>query len=784
MKILLSWLRELVDLPDDLEQITKALDDLGLAVEGVEQTGESVPGVVTAKVLRTEVHPDAAKVRRVYVDAGDGVERHVWCGASNMDAGDVVALATLGTKMPDGREILKRGILGIDSEGMLCSTKELGLGEDHTGIMILDGATPLGVPLNDALGVQPDVLIDLDLTRNRPDAWGYVGVARDLAAHFGTALHAPAPSLVATGAERVAPVTLVDGERCPRFTSLVLSGVQVTSSPRWMANRLEAAGMRSINNVVDVSNYVMLEQNQPNHAYDLDTLGGGGFRIRLAADGERLVTLDGVERTLTATDLLICDANDVPIGLGGVMGGEHTEISESTSVVALEIAYFEPVGISQTAPRLGLRSEASARYERGADPYAIEVSAARFVELLRETCPDLIVHAGWVDARHDSLRPERVTTRLRLSQIERILGTAIERDTVRSLLDPIGFTTSTTDDPDVLEVVLPSWRADATAEIDVIEEVARHYGYDRLGKTVPNSIVHGHLSPVQQRRRRLRELLLGLGLTEVMPNPFLGEDDLARAGLPTEALRLANPLVAEAPILRTALRPGMLSTVAYNESHRSTGVAIFEIGHVYPPSGEQLPAEYEALAVAIAGAEAPAAVSVWREIAAELGFGCRLDQGIVPPGMHPGRSASLTQGRTVVGIVGEIHPAVLAEFDVAERVAYLELDLDIVLGAKESIPQAKPVSRFPSADVDLAFDVPDDVAAEKVDKALRQGAGKLLADVSLFDVYRKPGVEGTRSLAYRVRFQAPDRTLGEQELANARQGCIAAVEKLGATLRG
>ncbi|MEZ5255946.1 MAG: hypothetical protein R2705_03340 [Ilumatobacteraceae bacterium] len=277
-------------------------------------------------------------------------------------------------------------------------------------------------------------------------------------------------------------------------------------------------------------------------------------------------------------------------------------------------------------------------------------------------------------------------------------------------------------------------------------------------KTVPNSIVHGHLSPVQQRRRRLRELLLGLGLTEVMPNPFLGEDDLARAGLPTEALRLANPLVAEAPILRTALRPGMLSTVAYNESHRSTGVAIFEIGHVYPPSGEQLPAEYEALAVAIAGAEAPAAVSVWREIAAELGFGCRLDQGIVPPGMHPGRSASLTQGRTVVGIVGEIHPAVLAEFDVAERVAYLELDLDIVLGAKESIPQAKPVSRFPSADVDLAFDVPDDVAAEKVDKALRQGAGKLLADVSLFDVYRKPGVEGTRSLAYRVRFQVPDCT--------------------------
>ena len=320
MKILLSWLRELAELPESVEAIVDAMNSLGLAVEGTEHLGAPIPGVITARVVETERHPDAAKVHRVHVDPGTGQLLHVWCGAFNMKPGDVIPLATLGTTMPDGREILRRGILGIDSEGMLCSARELGMGDDHAGILILPGDTPLGVPITDALGIRPDVLFDLDLTRNRPDCWGHLGVARDLAAHFGSAFSPPTTDLVVVGPERVATVEILDGQRCGRFTSTVLSGVEITASPTWIANRLTASGMRAINNVVDVSNYVMLELGQPNHAYDLDTLGGGGFRIRTATAGEPMTTLDGVVRTLTEADLLICDAHDRPIGIGGDHG--------------------------------------------------------------------------------------------------------------------------------------------------------------------------------------------------------------------------------------------------------------------------------------------------------------------------------------------------------------------------------------------------------------------------------------------------------------------------------
>jgi phenylalanyl-tRNA synthetase beta chain len=782
MKVLLSWLREYVDTGDDVDAIAAALTSLGLAVESVERVGATVPGVVTARVLRTERHPDAAKVHRVYVDAGDGVEHHVWCGAFNMVPGDVVPLATPGTEMPDGRRIESRGILGIDSDGMLCSARELGLGDDHTGILILPPETPPGVPYGDALGLRPDVLFDLDITRNRPDCWSYVGIARDLAAQLAVELRCPEPAPVKLGPERTAPVELVDGDRCGRFTTVVVSGVEVGPSTPWMAQRLIAAGMRPISNVVDVSNYVMLELGQPNHAYDLDTLAGGGFRVRTAADGETITTLDGETRTVGAADLLICDGDDRPIGIAGIMGGLDTEITGSTTTIALEIAWFQPLGIMQSASRLGLRSEASARFERGVDPYGIERAASRFVELLGETCPAIVVHAGAVDARGPSLPPHERAVGVRLSQIDRILGIRSTRDAVAALLDPIGFTVAG-DAPEV-EVSLPSWRPDCEEEIDVVEEVARHYGYERLGKTLPSSTVHGRRSVVQQRRRLLREVLLGLGISEAMPNPFLAPDTSARAGLHTPSLRITNPLVAEESVLRTSLRPGLLQAVAFNESHRRPGVSLFEIGHVYPPGDGELPDEYEALCVVLAGREAPAAVAVWREVAAALGVGARIDQQRVPEGLHATRSATLVAGRDAIGAVGEIDPSVLQAFGVDERVAVLDLDLRTVLQREPKPAQWRPVSRAPSSDLDLAFVLDDTTPAERLDKALRQAAGNLLADIELFDVYRGPGVgDGRRSLAYRLRLQASDRTLTDADLTAVRERCIAAGEKLGATLR-
>ncbi|HAP75170.1 MAG TPA: phenylalanine--tRNA ligase subunit beta [Acidimicrobiaceae bacterium] len=784
MKIVHSWLLDLCPgLPDDPDAISDALSDLGLAVESVDRVGATVAGVITAKVLRTERHPDAAKVHRVFVDAGDGEERHVWCGAFNMSPGDVIPLATGGTLMPDGRLIEPKPILGIPSQGMLCSARELGLGDDHSGILLLPHDTPLGMPYGEALGLQEEIVYDIDVLRNRPDAYGHVGVARDLAARFGVPFAYTPAAMEATGTPLTASVELVDGDRCPRFTSVVISGVRVSHSPDWMASRLSAAGMRPINNVVDVSNYVMLECNRPNHAYDYETLGGKGFRVRLAAEGETLVTLDGVERTLTTDDLLICDATDRPIGLAAIMGGQNTEISDATTTVALETAWFEPMAIMRSVVRTGLRSEASARFERGMDPHDIWSGVARFVELLRLTCPDLVVHDGAVDARSEHVPPITTIT-VRPQRVSALLGTEFTASQITALIEPIGFACAQQADGS-LSVSVPAWRPDCTLEIDIVEEVARHYGYDKLGKTVPKSSLPGGLSPVQQRRRRLRDVLLGLGLSEAMPHPFLSDGDLDRAGLSADAVRLVNPLIVGDDVLRTSLRPGLLKAVAFNESHRTVGARLFEVGHVYPPSDDVLPAEYEALGVVLAGQEAPAAVDVWRELAAAMGWGARIDQGSVPAGLHPGRSATLSLGKDVIGAVGEVHPDVLDAYELTERVAVLELNLSVLLSMEPKVPQWKATSRFPSSDFDLAFVVPDSATAEKVDKAIRQGAGGALVDLSLFDVYRGRGVpDGSRSLAYRLRVQAADRTLTDTDLAGIREKVVAAVSKLGGQLRG
>lgn len=800
MKVLLSWLNEygsFADPSDDaaVAALADTMTSLGLAVEEVETVGATVPGVITARVLRTEQHPDAGHVQRVWVDTGSGTSddavTHVWCGAFNFAPGDVVPLATLGTTMPNGMTIARRPILGHDSEGMLCSGLELGLSGDHSGILVLPADAPLGVPYGDVLGLAPDVLFDIDLTRNRPDCWGYAGIARDVAARLGIEFRPPTgsdsePREGSDPMPRTAPVDLRAGNRCGRFTSAVLSGVVVGPSAPWMQRRLTAAGMRPINNVVDVSNYVMLELDQPNHAYDLDTLGGGGFVVREAAEGEQIVTLDGETRTLTAADCVICDATDTPIGIGGVMGGLHTEITEATTTVALEIAWFDELSVLQTAQRLGLRSEASARYERGCDPYVIDTTRLRFVELLRETCPDVVLHGGAADAR-GTLRPQARATEVRQAQVDRLLGAHIPADQWAALLDPIGFTV--TGSGATRTVALPTWRPDSTGEVDVVEEIGRHYGYDRIGKRVPAVTVSGRgaggLSVLQQRRRLLRDVLLGLGISEAMPNPFLAPDALAKAGIDGPVINITNPLRDEESVLRTSLRPGLLEAIAYNESHRNAGVALFEIGHVYPPGTGELPDEREWLTVVLAGREAPAAVAVWREVASALGVGARIDQSRVPAGLHATRSATLQAGRDPSGAVGEIDPVVLARFGVSERVAVLELDLTDVLAREPKPALWQPVSRFPSSDLDLAFVVPDEVPAEKVDKAIRQGAGKLLVGLELFDVYRGAGVPtGSRSLAYRLRLQALDRNLTDTDIAAVRGAVEAAASKLGAELRG
>lgn len=780
MKVLLSVLREMADLPEDPVLVQEAMDRLGLAVESVEALGSRVAGVVSARILRTEKHPDAAKVTRCWVDAGDGVERHVWCGATNMGPGDVVPLATLGTVMPDGREISRRGILGIDSEGMLCSAVELGLGDDGGGLLILPPGTGCGLDVFDVLGVESDVLFDLDLTRNRPDCWGHLGIARDLAAHFGVPLLPRERYRGATGAPVTPGVVLAD-DRCGRFTATRLSGVRVGESPAWIRLRLDRLGMRPINNVVDASNLVMLETNQPNHAYDAAVVTG--FRIRGAREAETLVTLDGVTRSLVPADLVVCDADDTAVGLAGVMGDARSEITATTTDVVLECAWFDPDTVRFTAQRHGLRTEASVRFERGTDPAAWSEAADRFAFLLSETCPDLVVHDAPAVVDGPGLPGSR-RVGLSAARVERVLGVAVPAPEIEGILQSIGFRVS--GDDGAWEVDVPSWRPDCTLDVDLIEEVARHHGYDRIGRRVPTSTTHGRLSPSQRRRRELRRILTGLGLDEAMPNPFLPPGALTDAGLDeSRALRLANPLTVDESVLRTSLRPGLFGAIRHNLSHRAPRVRLFEMGHVYPSGPGTLPDETEHLVVAVAGADASTAVAQWSTISDAFGIGALLDQSRVPPGLHATRSASLTRGPRTIGAVGEVDPAVLDAWGIPGRVSLLEIDLGVVLPEEPKPVQAAAVPRSPSSDVDIALVVPDSVAAGEVHRVLRQAAGRTLVQAWLFDVYRGPGVaEGHRSLAFRLRLQDPSGTLPEGVGAEVVARCAAAAAKVGATVRG
>jgi phenylalanyl-tRNA synthetase beta chain len=808
MKVLLSWLREFAPFEGDPVVLGDAMSDLGMAVESIEHLGTGLDGIVVARVLELRPHPNADKIQLVDVDLGDGEALQICCGAFNMAVGDLVPLATIGTVMPGGMEIARRKLRGEWSNGMLCSGKELGLGDDHSGILVLPTDAPLGTPVRDALGIIEDVLYDLEINPNRPDAMSVTGVARDLAARLGVPFAIAEPQVTEVVGERGArpSVEIVDPDLCGRFHVRVIEGVHVEPSPRWIADRLTACGMRPINNVVDASNYVMLELGQPTHTYDLDRLEGAAFRVRWARDGERIETLDGVERTLTeGRDGVIADAADVAVGIAGVMGGASTEISDTTTAVLLEAAWWQPMAVARSSKYLGLRSEASARFERGTDPEVVDLASRRLVELLAPSGARLV--AGSVSA--DGELPDRSPVTVRTRRVNRLLGTDLAPSDIPALLEPIGFVVEPSvgsdaifeffaqgpdaaadfDQSSMFSVTVPSFRFDTVTETDVIEEIARHHGYSRIPKRVPRAVQIGSLTERQHDRRTIRQVLVGLGIDEAMPMPFLAPGDLARTGLAPEAVTLTNPLVAEESVLRTSLRPGLLKAVAYNESHRIDGVALFELGRVFGPPlpGTTLPDEHEHLGVALAGVDPRVAVQVWEALVAVLALSdARVDQATAPAGLHPGRSASLLVGGEVVGEVGEVDPGVLEALGVRERVAWLQLDLDAALAAEHGEHLYRRISRYPSSDLDLAFEVDDAVPAADVARAIEAAAGDLLVRCQLFDVFRgAPVADGRRSLAYRLRLQAPDRTLADDDLHGVRDRVVAAVTAdLGAILRG
>jgi phenylalanyl-tRNA synthetase beta chain len=791
MKVLHSWLRDFAPIELDPIALGDVMSDLGMAVEEMDVLGEGLDGIVVARVLDLRPHPDADKIQLVDVDAGDGEALQICCGAFNMAVGDLVPLATLGTTMPNGLEIARRKLRGEWSNGMLCSPPELNLPGDPAGILLLPGELAPGTPLTEALGIGSDVLYDLEINPNRPDAMSVAGVARDVAVRLGVPFSLPAPRVATDGTPSadLVSVEIVDPDRCGRFTARVLRGLTVGPSDPVIANRLTLLGMRSINNVVDVSNYVMLELGQPSHPYDLATIGTGsgglpGFRIRVARDGEAITTLDDVERTLTPADLLICDAADVPVGIAGIMGGADTEISDATTDVVVEMAWFERMPLARSSRRLGLRSEASARFERGVDAMGIDLAQDRFVELLGAAAG--AASDGLVDERGQL--PDRTPITVRPGRVNAILGSELEAGEMKALLDPIGFSTEIAADG-TMQVALPSFRLDSDAEIDIVEEVGRMYGYSRLGKTMPVSTLSGHLTRRQQDRRRLRTLLAGLGLSEATPMPFLAPGDLERAGLPGDGITITNPLVAEESVLRTSLLPGLLKAVRHNVGHRNEDIALFEVGHVFrrpvDPDAE-LPDERESFAAIVHGADAATAVEVWRTVCDGIGIADADVANAEMAAMHPTRSGVARVAGESVGTLGEVDPEVLAAYDIPGRVAWIEVDLERLLGRAHAERRYRPVSRFPSSDVDLAFEVAEGVSATDIAKVIEGGAGALLGYVRLFDTYRGEAVrEGHRSLAYRVRLQAVDRTLTDAEVGEVRQAMIDAVTaRFPAHLRG
>jgi phenylalanyl-tRNA synthetase beta chain len=792
MRAPLSWIRDFTPADAPVEELVGALNQLGLEVEAVDEPGREVVGVRVARILDVLPHPDADKLQLADVDDGD-VRTRVVCGAPNIYPGMLAPFAPAGARLPGGLRLDRRTIRGQVSDGMLCSPRELGLGEDHAGILDLDRDAEPGTDVREVLGLD-DVVFELAVTPNRPDAMCIVGVARELAAHFGWPLDVPEPRVATDAAVgREISVVIEAPDRCPRYVGWV-AAVTVGASPAWLARRLVKAGMRPISNVVDVTNYVVLERNQPLHAFDLDRLAGPGIVVRLAAAQERITTLDGVTRVLDPDDLLICDGARTPQAVAGIMGGGTSEVSDATTAILLEAAYFERMGIARSSKRLKLRSESSARFERGIDPDAVAQSAARAMELLVDVA-DARVAPSRVD---EYPRPySRPAIRVRTGKVNAVLGTNLGDAEVVGALAPLGIEVSGTGDD--LVAVPPAFRPDLEREIDLVEEVARRVGFDAIGRTVarPRDQVGG-LTRAQRERRGVVDALVGAGLSEAVTLPLVAPGDLARYGGAVDVVEVANPLRSEESVLRTMILPGLLRVAAGNCARGLIDLGLFEVGRVFRrPAEGILPDEPTHLAVVLSGArhrrpvehDRPVdpfdALDALGMVVDALGLADVRFEPASRAGFRPGRVVGVVVDGEAAGVAGELDPTGVAEIGVAGPAVAFEVDLDRLLGAARADRSFRAPSPYPPSNVDLAFVIPAEAAAADVVRTLRRAAGGVLEAVRCFDEFTGPQVgPGRRSLAFALRFRAADHTLTDAEVADLRARCIDAVTaEHGAELR-
>ena len=795
MRVPLKWLEEFVAIDVPIDRLSELLDLSGTKVEAVHKPTGATSGVIVAEVLEISSHPNADNLTLVDVRSGYGDTQRVVCGAKNFAVGDLVPLAQVGARLPD-MEITERRIRGEISRGMLCSASELGVSSDASGILVLPPDAALGADVVSLLGLD-DTVLELEITPNRPDCMSVLGVAREVSAILGNELKAPDPELQTSGSTASpVKVDIEDADGCPRYLARYVDNVTVGPSPAWMSSRLLSVGVRPITNIVDVTNYVLFELGQPLHAFDAAKVYDQHIIVRRAKRAERMVTLDGQERALHPDDLLIADRKK-GLALAGLMGGGDSEVSSTTTNVIIESAHFEPASIAFSSRRHGLRTEASARFERGSDPEVVGLAAARAAGLIASLA------GGKVSGTVTDVYPHKVepkTIRLRPQRVGSLLGAGIATRQQVDYLTALGM--RVTERGSTLEVEVPTFRPDLGREVDLIEEVGRLAGFERLPATLPPGR-SGRLDRDQVVDRGLRRMFANLGLHEAWTSSFMSPTDVERLGVgasdpPAAMVRLSNPMSEEEPAMRTTLLPGLLRAVAANENQRAPGVALFEIGRIYEPTGEQLPREAVVIGAVLSGAKR---VAGWN--APEQGWSFFDAKGIVEAmfaslnlarpefgpvdglPFHPTRAAAVTFPDVTVGAVGELHPDVLAGWGIERPVISFELALAPLVAELPAKAKVQKLSRFPGNYVDLAIVVDADLPADQPEKVIKDVGSPELASVRLFDIYEGDQIPpGKKSLAFALELRAADRTLTDTEATEVRNRIVSALsQRLGAQLR-
>jgi phenylalanyl-tRNA synthetase beta chain len=799
MKVSLDWLKDYVNITLSAKELAERLTMSGNEVGRIDVVGESWEHVFVGQVTALDKHPNADRLKLATIDLGK--ERiTVVTGAPNLEVGQKVPFAKVGARLIDGHtgevaELKPAKIRGVRSEGMACSEKELGISDSHQGIMLLPSDAPVGVPLSQYLG---DTIYDIKVTPNRADCLSVIGIAREVAALTNQPTHIPEPSHAEEGEpiHNFISVEIADPDLCSRYCASLVTGVKIGPSPQWMQQRLIAGGMRPISNVVDITNYVMLEYGQPLHSFDYSQIKGKKIIVRRARNDELLYTLDGMERNLNPNMLVIADEKD-PVALAGVMGGANSEVIDPTTSILLESANFNNISIRRTSIKLNLRSEASSRFERGISPELAPIALRRATQLLLELAGGKAAR-GIADVYPG--KKEQKPVLLSKERVSRVLGLELSTERIQKVLESLGFSCKSAGTSGDLMVTIPYWRTDVRMADDLVEEIARIIGYDEIPTTLLSSQIPQQVpAPMLSLKEQIRDLFVGCGMQEVITYSLVSQATLDKVDPHKKlgpALRVANPMSSEQEYLRTSLRPGLLATFASNEKHEKDGIKLFEVGRAYLPRANDLPEEREMLVGILGG---PRLERSWLSGEDALDF---FDaKGIletvfnrlkVKTDFKPAEDQTLLAGKTAevivrgerVGIVGEVHPKTAALFDISTQpITLFEIDLGKLLSSAEAVYRYRPIPRFPGNTRDIALIVDNSLAASRVQEVTE--SFPLVEQVTLFDVYSGEQVPpGKKSLALSVRFQSAERTLTDEEVNQAQQQIIERLQReFGAILR-